>query len=305
MTDRLPMPTVNTWVGVGTDIISTAPIESRSGALTPSGVVTRRRRSGDMATVSHSCDHCGTLILVPSSRSALKHHFCNKTCYLNFKASNRTIGTCSQCGKEFPYSKSRLRHADQRLFCSSACRRFRALGFWERVDQSGGPASCWEWTGPKHPAGYGIVERLTDDGHFRRAHRFAWYLANGPIPDGMYICHACDNPSCCNPAHLFLGTPVENVVDREQKGRGGRLSGTRHPNAKLSDNDVRIIRRMYAEGCATPEIARQFGISREHAWSVATRRDRQTVLDVNEDAVREGRIDVLSRAVFDGTESPR
>jgi hypothetical protein len=62
---------------------------------------------------------------------------------------------------------------------------------------------------------------------------------------------------------------------------------------------------MYAEGCATPEIARQFGISREHAWSVATRRDRQTVLDVNEDAVREGRIDVLSRAVFDGTESPR
>ena len=85
--------------------------------------------------------------------------------------------------------------------------------FWSKV----GPGRCpQEWQGTINTEGYGV---LTLDGHQVRAHRFAWELANGPIPDGMLICHHCDNRRCVTVAHLFLGTPADNAHDRDLKGR--------------------------------------------------------------------------------------
>lgn len=90
--------------------------------------------------------------------------------------------------------------------------------FWARVASSG-PHECWPYIGPLFSDGYGRwyrrgVQRTT------RAHREAWRLANGSdIPEGMLVCHHCDNPPCCNPAHLFLGTRVDNAADMHAKGR--------------------------------------------------------------------------------------
>lgn len=88
--------------------------------------------------------------------------------------------------------------------------------FWRKVDKSAGPEGCWPWTGSRHGFGYGFVSA---GGKRRGAHRVSWELANGPIPDGLSVCHRCDNPPCVNPAHLFLGTVGDNTRDMMAKGR--------------------------------------------------------------------------------------
>jgi hypothetical protein len=108
--------------------------------------------------------------------------------------------------------------------CQAAFRDRNSLAavtddFWASVDQSGGPDACWPWLKGRTQDGYGSF-RWTDtlDGE-RLAHRIACLLTKGPIPDGMEACHSCDNPPCCNPVQLFLGTNAENVADRVAKGR--------------------------------------------------------------------------------------
>lgn len=95
--------------------------------------------------------------------------------------------------------------------------------FWSRINQNGpipphlptlGP--CWVWTRGTASAGYG---RMRWRGGYEYAHRIMWILANDAIPDGLWILHKCDNPLCCRPEHLFLGTPLDNVIDRNAKGR--------------------------------------------------------------------------------------
>lgn len=76
---------------------------------------------------------------------------------------------------------------------------------------------CWEWTAARHPSGYGT---FYFNGKWSRAHRTAWELANGPIPEGLLVLHRCDNPPCVNPRHLWLGTDADNTRDMIAKGRG-------------------------------------------------------------------------------------
>jgi len=118
---------------------------------------------------------------------------------------------CVYCGAEFRRSRP---DANAEKHCSVACR------FWGKIDRSGGPDVCWNWVAKsrsKSGRGYGVFRN--SDGRNEQAHRVAWKLTNGPIPDGLLGCHKCDNVLCCNPAHLFLGTPKQNTDDMLAKGR--------------------------------------------------------------------------------------
>ena len=87
--------------------------------------------------------------------------------------------------------------------------------FWNKV-QKGNKNSCWNWLGAKNPKGYGLLGIQYPE---RRSHRFSWYLHNGKIPKKLFVLHSCDNPSCVNPNHLFLGTAQDNTNDMIKKGR--------------------------------------------------------------------------------------
>ena len=138
--------------------------------------------------------------------------------------------------------------------------------FWEKVDRSGGPDACWEWQASKTKSGYGMF--TPKHSHKTVASRFSWELANGPIPHGMHICHKCDNPSCVNPSHLFVGTPFDNQHDRIAKGRpnGAELrrgisqnAGETNPSSKLSWSQVMILRDAFS--AFVREWAEQYGVS--------------------------------------------
>jgi len=129
--------------------------------------------------------------------------------------------------------------------------------FWSHVQR--GP-DCWEWTGGKTTGGYGLFSHGPSS---RRAHRAAWIITHGPIPHGLDVCHHCDNPPCCNPDHLFLGTRQDNMTDAQLKGRvkpGPRMPGEVHPGAKLTWEAVAAIRA--SEGVSQYELARRYGVSR-------------------------------------------
>ena len=118
---------------------------------------------------------------------------------------------------------------------------------------------CIEWMKSRDRRGYGVQ---WFQGRTHRAHRVAWMEANGPIPEGMYVCHHCDNPPCVNVEHLFLGTQVDNMHDMVVKGRSkGQPPGERHPMAKLSAADIEAIR---LDPRSQSKIAAQYGCSRGH-----------------------------------------
>ena len=138
--------------------------------------------------------------------------------------------------------------------------------FWARVDKSGAPDGCWLWTGEKLPKGYG---QFRINWERRLAHRWAWHFSIGPIPDGLCVCHRCDNPPCCNPAHLFLGTKADNLADMVAKGRHPK--GRTKWRAKLTDDKVIRIRRFYAKGISGKALASIFNVSRSQISNVVTR----------------------------------
>lgn len=132
--------------------------------------------------------------------------------------------------------------------------------FWKLVKR-GGPDECWEWVGFRHKkSGYGSWSPRHDERW--GAHRVAWVLANGRLPDGM-VCHHCDNKPCCNPAHLYDGTAKTNAQDAKERGRlGGRSRGELNPAAKLTAAHVVQMRAAHAAGVGSRVLARQYGIGR-------------------------------------------
>jgi hypothetical protein len=115
--------------------------------------------------------------------------------------------------------------------------------FWSKVEKT---STCWIWTAHRVAWGYG---QFWYDARLIHAHRAAWILTHGPIPDGQLVLHRCDNPPCVRPDHLFLGSNDCNMADAVTKGRMQR--GTQRPSAKLNDNTVKAIRRQYAAGEAS------------------------------------------------------
>lgn len=122
-----------------------------------------------------------------------------------------------------------------------------------------GPDDCWEWTAGRYKRGYGAFW----DGTIRTsAHRYGYTLKVGPIPDGLWVLHRCDNPPCQNPAHWFLGTAGDNNEDRHSKGRSQGPRGEQAGHARLSESQITEIRSLYLSGTPQREIADRYSISR-------------------------------------------
>jgi hypothetical protein len=190
---------------------------------------------------------------------------------LRFKNSELLL-ICKHCGCEF-----RRPPSQQRPFCSQTCyalsRRTDPIPrFWERVDKTPGHGpngDCWVWTGA-NVAGYGVI---TVNGAPVRATRFSYGLHNGPVPEGLVMCHTCDNPPCVRPDHLFAGTYSQNTQDALSKGRIQRrivawpanpfaFRGERNGRAKLSENEIEAIRQRYAAGGVSQQvIADEYGVT--------------------------------------------
>jgi hypothetical protein len=131
--------------------------------------------------------------------------------------------------------------------------------YWSKVAITANPEKCWEWLGGKRRRGYGRFSYKHAD---FISTRIAYFLHNKIDPIGKAVLHKCDNPSCVNPNHLFLGTNKENTYDMMEKKRGIQPVGIRHGQAKLTDEKVIEIRKKYLNGICNKELSKEYNVSR-------------------------------------------
>lgn len=168
--------------------------------------------------------------------------------------------TCKGCGKAFGKQSKRQTH------CSLRCALKSRLSLNSET-------GCLEWSGGLSSTGYGRVGFL---GNIYYCHRVSYEMHKGPIPDGLIACHKCDNPKCCNPEHLFLGTQADNMRDMGRKGRQWTVPplGESHNRAKLSEADVRYIRSC---GLSAQRIAELYRMSPRTIYRVLNRETWKSV----------------------------
>ena len=190
---------------------------------------------------------------------------------------------CEYCGKPFRCVSVKKK------YCSDSC------SFLARCEQKSN--GCIEWQGNLNNQGYGVI-RASINGEPRKmvqAHRYAWYRSHGDIPDGFCLCHKCDNRSCVNVEHLFLGTWADNNRDRSVKGRSGsriftaedkkkyseRFRGENSATARLTEKDVREIRKLHGT-MPRQAIADKFGVSVGTLKNIWSGRNWRHVKDEND-----------------------
>ena len=236
--------------------------------------------------VEMTCEHCATRFLCQKWQSRTRR-YCSQPCA---QVASRTVATvpCPACGRAF---RAKTKGATNQRHCSRACSLASARrpldvarDFWPHLDQHGpipphraelGP--CWVWRGNIDPThGYGYLW-AAGDRHY--VHRLSYTLAHGAIPPGLYVLHHCDNRRCGRPDHLFVGTFDDNMRDMREKGRSvgaGNLRfarqheekrvanlprGSAHHRAKVTAEEVRVIRARLACGEQPAAIARDYPIS--------------------------------------------
>ena len=147
--------------------------------------------------------------------------------------------------------------------------------YWSRVVVAVDPDACWLWRGTRDSSGYGQLRN--DEGRIVSTHRVAWMLEGGSIPDGLQVLHTCEDRyergdrthrCCVNPRHLKLGTNADNVADRIRTGHEADHAGEANGRAKLTVEDVRVIRRELAAGADMAALAQRFGVTHGAIWFI-------------------------------------
>lgn len=159
--------------------------------------------------------------------------------------------------------------------------------FWSKVIIRAAD-ECWEWQGPVSNCGYGnfsVGGKRSPDYRQWAAHRYAYTITYGEVPQQLNVCHKCDNRRCVNPSHLFLGTDADNVRDKISKGRDAR--GSRQGHSKITEADVSRIVEMYNSGKSEIEIGRTVGLS-QASVSRIVRRETWTHVGVGRAELRPG-----------------
>jgi len=176
------------------------------------------------------------------------------------KRTTQRLLICEICGKNF-HNKYYLSNKIHR-FCSKSCRdEYRKTHILERFlskidakDENG----CMLWTASKDKNGYGYFRVSTKRKEF--AHRYSWEETSGKISDNLFVLHKCDNPSCVNPEHLFLGNHQDNMDDMSKKHRA--VHGNKHHKTKLTEQEVREIRVLYQNNNSQRSLAAKFNVTK-------------------------------------------
>lgn len=142
--------------------------------------------------------------------------------------------------------------------------------FMRQVQITGTPGDCWRWTGNAPDGRYG---HFTVKGEHFGAHRWIFETVVGPIPEGLILRHRCDNPWCVNPQHLEPGTHADNTRDKFDRGRAPDRKGSRHPLARLSEDDIIRIRDLAAGGQRQADLADRYGMSRQQIGKIVRRQN--------------------------------
>ncbi len=181
---------------------------------------------------------------------------------------------CANCGAKFERYPMNATRAARPQYCSSACfglmlEKRAGEAFLERFFSRikfGADDECWEWQGRRdYRSGYGRIDFRRpgeDRARPRVVHRVAFQLMRGEIPDGLDVCHTCDNPPCCNPHHHFLGTQTDNNADRHAKGRtrAGLVQGSKVGTSKLTEPEVLAI---VAAKRTNEDLAEHYRVSKD------------------------------------------
>lgn len=159
--------------------------------------------------------------------------------------------TCPRCNSLFVSS------APNHRYCSLRCRYSPEHNLADMLKKLG-PDDCWEFQGHRNPQGYGKFG-------FRKscwqAHRVAYTLAKGEIPPGLDVLHTCDNPPCCNPDHLYVGTDADNTRDKIARNRLRPRKGERHGMHKMTETEARTVIAELGAGTPGRILARKYGVT--------------------------------------------